>query len=100
MGSFCALVRPSAPVLIWDVSPTEVRQRGVCYHAENLKRINTGLDDGSQVSPVVTEIEHIDELMSGLKLRQMLPGFVEDAIVVHIRVRCADSRAVRELEFV
>ena len=62
-------------------------------------RINAGLDDGAQVCPVVTKVERIDELLSDSELRQILPGFVEDIIAVDVGVRSADSRAIRELEF-
>ncbi len=61
-------------------------------------RINAGLDDSAQVRPVVTKVEHIDELLRCLEVRQPLPAFVED-IVVHIRAWRADSSAIRKLEF-
>ncbi len=60
-------------------------------------RINAGLDDSAQVRPVVTKVEHIDELLRCLEVRQPLPAFVED-IVVHIRAWRADSSAIRKLE--
>jgi len=81
--NFRVLFSPSPPVLIWDVSPTEVRQGGIGNHAENVKRINARLDDSAQVRPVVTKVEHIDELLRCLEVRQPLAVFVEDVVVVH-----------------
>jgi hypothetical protein len=85
--------------LIRDVPPTEVGQRRVGYHPESVTRINAGLDDGAEVCPVVTKVEHIDELLRGLEMRKVLPPFVEHVIVVPFRVRSADSSAICELEF-
>ncbi len=62
-------------------------------------RINAGLDDSAQVRPVVTKVEHIDELLRCLEVRQPLAAFVEDIVVVHIRAWRADSSAIRKLEF-
>ena len=42
--------------------------KGLGNHAENVTRINAGLDRGAHVCPVVTKVEHIDELLRGLTL--------------------------------
>ena len=39
--------------------------KGLGNHAENVTRINAGLDRGAHVCPVVTKVEHIDELLRG-----------------------------------
>jgi hypothetical protein len=56
---------PAAPVLIGQLTPAKERQRARGDDTEGLQRVDTAVANGAQVGPVVTEVEHIDELLGG-----------------------------------
>src|SRR5262252_833700 len=62
---------PQPPILVRNVAPAEVRQWSIRSDSQGLDRINTFGSDGAQVLPLITEVEHVGELLADLQLSQL-----------------------------
>jgi hypothetical protein len=55
--------RAQPSVLVGDIAPSPVGQRPIGDDPEGLERIDALLDDCAEMSPVIAEVEDVDELL-------------------------------------
>src|SRR5215469_3549422 len=100
LGGLAVVAVPAAPVLVGDVTPAEVRQRGAWQDPQRLDWVDPPRTDRAQVSPVVAEVEHVSELLARTQPRQpdLLVVLGDDALDVPVRIRVAEPGLVGEGE--
>src|SRR5665648_984995 len=62
---------PEAAVLVGDVAPAPVRERHAGHDPEHLKRVDALVADGAEMSPIVAEVEHVDEPLAPLESTEL-----------------------------
>jgi hypothetical protein len=89
-----------AAVLVGNIAPAEVRQRPGWQDSQSLHWVDPPQTDRAQVGPVVTEIEHVQELLTRAQPRQPdAPVVLADlALDLPVRVRKAEPDLVSEGE--
>lgn len=99
--SLAPVTAPSPSVLVGDIAPAVVWERAIGDDPDSLNRINGRVSHRAQVGPVITEVEDVDKLFTGLEPRQQNLAFVEDWLVrISVRICNSDSSAVGKLELV
>ena len=93
-----AVAVPPATVLVGDRSPPPVRQwigHRVGPKPNLLGGIDQSLGDHAQMRPVVTEIEHVQELLPKLEHRQLRRPKRQHRLVIPVRIRIGHPRRAR-----
>jgi hypothetical protein len=86
--------------LVRDCTPTEVGQGSIGNNAESFKWINVCLARRAQMGPIVTKVEDIGKLLTGLETRELQNSLVQNRLVaLPLRLCASDSSAVAKLEF-
>src|SRR5674476_1648820 len=92
--------RPTAAVLVGDVSPAPVRQRLVGDYTELFYGVYAGRAHRAQVGPAVAEVELVDELLVVLEPSQRGPPTVQEVLGLVVPVGSTYVCAVGEVELV